>query len=92
MRIIVAVFLLLITGLQYRIWVGEGSLAESKALEERVSKTRIENEIRKSRNSILRAEIIELRSGYESIEDQARSELGLIKEGETFFLLVNQRN
>ena len=92
MKVIIAVLLVLIGGLHYRLWVGEGSLAETSSLEERVTKAMIDNEVKTNRNQILRAEIIELKSGLESIEERARSELGMIKEGETFYLLVENNN
>ena len=47
-----------------------------------------ENEVRRQRNDILKAEILDLKQGLAAVEDIARSELGLIKKGETFFLLV----
>jgi cell division protein FtsB len=53
-----------------------------------VSRKVAENGVKVQRNKILRAEIIELKRGLESIEEKARSEFGLIKEGETFFLLI----
>jgi cell division protein FtsB len=80
----------MILGLQFRLWVGDGSLAETSALEERVSKAGNENLIKSNRNRILRAEIIELKNGLDSIEERARSELGMIKTGETFYLLVDE--
>ena len=89
-RIFAAILVLLFLGLQFRLWVGEGSLAETNALEERVSKVGNENLIKSNRNRILRAEIIELKSGLDSIEERARSELGMIKAGETFYLLVDE--
>jgi cell division protein FtsB len=92
MKVIVAVLLVLIAGLHYRLWVGEGSLAETSSLEERVTKAKTDNEVKANRNQILRAEIIELKTGLESIEERARSELGMIKKGETFYLLVESNN
>ena len=91
MKVIVPVLLILICGLQYRLWVGEGSLAETYALEKRVATAATDNEVKLTRNGILRAEIIELKSGLESIEERARSELGMIKDGETFYLLVEEQ-
>lgn len=87
---LIAGLALVVVALQTRLWVGEGSLAQVSALKSRVAQIRIENGIREQRNSILRAEIIELKSGLESIEEKARSEFGLIKQGETFFLLVDE--
>jgi len=92
MKVTIAVLLILIAGLHYRLWVGEGSLAETDSLELRVAKAMTDNEVKTNRNRILRAEIIELKSGLESIEERARSELGMIKEGETFYLLVDSDN
>ena len=53
-----------------------------------VDKRISENKQKQRRNEILKAEIMDLRDGLEAIEAKARSELGLIKEGETFFLLL----
>ena len=53
-----------------------------------VEQKRSANESRRQRNAILKAEILDLKQGLEAVEDIARSELGLIKKGETFFLLV----
>ena len=89
-RWLIAGLALVVVALQIRLWVGEGSLAQVSALKSRVTQMRVENGIREQRNSILRAEIIELKSGLESIEEKARSEFGLIKQGETFFLLVDE--
>lgn len=92
MKVIVTVLLILIAGLHYRLWVGEGSLAETNSLERRVFRAMTDNEVKANRNRILRAEVIELKSGLESIEERARSELGMIKEGETFYLLVDNQS
>jgi cell division protein FtsB len=75
-------------GLQSRLWLGEGSFAHVNTLQAKVSRKVAENSVKVQRNKILRAEIIELKRGLESIEEKARSEFGLIKEGETFFLLI----
>jgi len=87
-RIFVVVLLVVIAGLQARLWTGQGSFAHVNGLEEKVALRSAENESRRGRNAILKAEIVDLKQGLEAVEDIARSELGLIKEGETFFLLV----
>ncbi len=89
-RWLIAGLLLVIIAVQGRLWIGEGSLAQVNDLQARVVQVRVENSVREQRNRILRAEIIELKSGLESIEEKARSEFGLIKQGETFFLLVDE--
>lgn len=77
--------------LQVRLWVGEGSLAQVSALRDRVEQQQAANERKMQRNKVLRAETVDLKSGVESIEEKARSEFGLIKKGETFFLLVDKK-
>ncbi len=87
-RIIAAIFVLMTVRLQARLWIGEGSLAHVSGLRVEVDKQISENKQKQRRNEILKAEIMDLRDGLEAIEAKARSELGLIKEGETFFLLL----
>ena len=87
-RIFLAALLLTFSGLQYRLWVGQGSFAHVNDLHSKVELRSAENEVRRQRNDILKAEILDLKEGLAAVEDLARSELGLIKKGETFFLLV----
>ncbi len=87
-RLFIVVLLVAIVGLQARLWTGQGSFAHVNGLEEKVSLRIAENESRRGRNAILKADILDLKQGLEAVEDIARSELGLIKKGETFFLLV----
>jgi cell division protein FtsB len=87
-RVFIVVLLLAIVGLQVRLWTGQGSFAHVNGLEKEVDRWVAENDSRRQRNAILKAEIKDLKQGLEAVEDIARSELGLIKKGETFFLLV----
>lgn len=79
---------LLLIALQLRLWAGEGSLAEVHQLERQIALQEAENERLLIRNDLLRAEVVDLRNSVGSIEERARSELGMIRSGETFFLLV----
>lgn len=90
MKWLSATLLLLLLGLQYRLWVGEGSYAEVVQLKERIAVQRTENAKLKARNEVLRREVQALRSGTLLIEERARSELGMIKAGETFYLVVDE--
>ena len=87
-KVLILALLVVLAGLQSRLWLGEGSVAHVNTLQAKVSRKVAENSVKVQRNKILRAEIIELKRGLESIEEKARSEFGLIKEGETFFLLI----
>lgn len=80
--------LLLLAGLQYRLWIGDGSLAQVNRLQQQIADQRGENERLLERNRILEAEVLELKRGMETVEERARQELGMLKEGETLYLLT----
>lgn len=82
------VLILLLGGLQYRIWVGEGSLAQVNGLNKQIAEQRGENQRLLERNRILEAEVMELKQGMETVEERARHELGMVKEGETLYQLT----
>ncbi|MET0050993.1 MAG: cell division protein FtsB [Candidatus Thiodiazotropha sp.] len=88
MRIVIALLLVLLLFLQYRLWVGEGSLAEVSNLKVEIEGLQQELVGLRKRNRALQAEVEDLRSGKAAIEERARSELGMIKEGETFYQVV----
>ncbi len=82
------VLILLLTGLQYRLWVGEGSLAQVSGLNQQIAEQQGENQRLLERNRILEAEVMELKQGMETVEERARHELGMVKEGETLYQLA----
>ena len=82
------ILLLLLAGLQYRLWVGNGSLAQVTDLTQQIADQRAENEILLERNRVLDAEVSELKKGMETVEERARHELGMVKEGETLYQLA----
>lgn len=81
---------LIILGLQVRLWVGEGGLYEISQLEGKVQELRLANGVLEERNSRLDAQVIDLKRGYDAIEELARLDLGMIAKDETFFLVVNK--
>lgn len=83
-----AVLALMLAGLQYRLWMGDGSLAQVAELKRQISEQQAENERLHERNRILEAEVMELKQGMETVEERARRELGMVKEGETLFQLT----
>jgi cell division protein FtsB len=85
MKIIIAIIILLIIHFQYRIWIGDGSVAEIDAYQQRLDDLKKQAEEKRERNEALYAEVLDLRKGQEAIEERARDELGMIKEDETFF-------
>jgi cell division protein FtsB len=88
MRILIAILVVLFLALQYRLWVGKGSLAEVGNLKQEISALEQELVSLRERNRALQAEVQDLRSGNAAIEERARSELGMIKEGEVFYQVI----
>ncbi len=89
MKALLAVLLILLTGLQYRLWIAEGSWADVARLERKIEKQSSENERLKERNRRLSTEVQALKNGMDSIEERAREDLGMIREGETFYMMVD---
>ena len=83
--IILIVFFLMI---QFDIWLKDDGFYRVKELEQMIGSQVEENERLKLRNEQLEREIEELKSGTESIEEKARTDLGMIKEDEEFYLIV----
>ena len=88
LQLIFGILLLVLLALQYRLWVGEGSLAEVAVLKRQLALQAAELEDLRERNATLQAEVEDLKGGLEAIEARARSELGLIRPGETYFQLL----
>ena len=90
MKVLLAVLILLVLGLQYRLWFGDGSIQEVSRLREQASASRAEVLRLNSRNQALAAEVADLKRGLEAIEERARAALGMISEGETFYQFVRE--
>jgi cell division protein FtsB len=88
MRWVVAILLALLGLLQYRLWVGEGSLAEVHGLHREIATQQAEIERLRARNRVLEAEVDDLKTGADALEERARSELGMIKQGEIFLQVI----
>jgi len=78
--------------LQYRLWLGEGGIAERRSLEARVVSDSTENQRLMRRNAALADRVIELQDGEEMLEAVAREDLGLVREGEEFILFVDDKS
>lgn len=85
MRTIVIVLLLVLIGLQYKLWVGDSSVFQWLHLEKQLAAEEQENKNLIARNRAVEADIDELKSGDQALEEQARYELGMVKEGETYY-------
>lgn len=88
MKVIIAVLVVLLALLQYKLWVGEGSFAEAWRLRKAIEVQAYENSVLHERNQALAAEVKDLKEGRDAIEERARSELGMIKKDETFYQII----
>ncbi len=87
-RFFIAILIVFFLIIQFDIWVKEDGLNRVKELQEMIDSQSEENQKLRLRNQQLEREIDELKSGTESIEEKARTDLGMIKEGEEFYLIV----
>jgi cell division protein FtsB len=90
LRWIALVLILVLIGLQLKLWSGNGSMHEVDSLRVAVKKQTDENAKLVQRNQALGADVLDLKHGDQAVEARARTELGLIKPGETFYQVVDQ--
>lgn len=90
MRWLVWLLVGLLVVLQYKLWVGDGSLAEVWDLYQQVDAQKQENQQLRERNQALEAEVEDLKQGLEAIEERAREELGMIRDDETFYQIIEE--
>ena len=89
MRPTTVVFIVVLVLLQYRLWVGNGSMTEVYELQAQIEQIKQENSQLQERNLSLAAEVLDLKQGYEAIEERARSEMGMVKYDETFYQIID---
>lgn len=82
--------MILIALLQYPLWLGKGSWLRVWDLNRQVALQQEKNVTLKARNGTLEAEVRDLKSGKAAIEERARSELGMIKQDEVFYQVIDQ--
>ncbi|KTD49835.1 septum formation initiator [Legionella rubrilucens] len=88
MRSIVVILILALIGLQYKLWLGDGSVLQWRQLEQKIIEQQKENKKLAARNHAIEADILELKSGEQALEEQARYELGMIKNDEVYYQFV----
>ncbi|KXI29633.1 cell division protein FtsB [Paraglaciecola hydrolytica] len=92
MKWVSAVLLCLLVMLQYRLWFGKNSIPDYLSMQKEVEIQSIQNANLKQRNSLLIADIEDLKIGLDAAEERARNDLGLIKQGETFYRILPSEN
>jgi cell division protein FtsB len=88
MKALIVVLVSLLALVQFRLWVGEESLAEVWRLRQAIEQQSSENVLFKGRNQRLEAEVRDLKNGLEAVEERARLELGMIRKDEIYFQIV----
>lgn len=88
MRAVLLALVLVLIGLQYRLLLAPGNLFSVQATQARVEHAQDAVDLLAERNDQLTAEVQDLRTGLAAVEDRARSELGMIRSGETFIRVI----
>ena len=81
---------IMLLGLQVQLWFGEGSLRHVHSLESQVDELQAQNAGLRERNELMDAEVRDLKEGLDAVEEIARKDLGMIREGETFFIITEE--
>ena len=87
MIFLVAVLVLL----QIRPWFGEGSISNKIALDKQWESQRQINEEHRLRNRLIAQEVESFKTNLDSLEEKARKDLGMIKDGEVFYLVIDKK-
>ena len=90
MRLLALALVVLIAAIQSPLWFGKGGWLRVWELDQQVEAQRATNTRLAARNAALDAEVKDLKQGYDAIEERARSELGMVKQDEVFFQLLQR--
>ena len=89
MKVLYGFLIIVFLNFQFQLWLGEDSVRELNMLQTELDAQRQINAETEERNRLLEIEVVELKTGLEAVEERARSELGMIEKGETFYLLLD---
>ncbi|MDH3342765.1 MAG: cell division protein FtsB [Gammaproteobacteria bacterium] len=92
MKKIIALLLVLLVLLQYKIWLGDGGIPEILQLQTEVEDVQVRVDKLKERNQALDAEVQDLKKGLDAIEERARSELGMIGQDEVYYQVISSQS
>ena len=91
MKFLALLLVLLLVVMQVNVWLTKDGYSRLAEIKELIQDQQKENNEMVSRNSQLKEEIKDLKDGYSAIEEKAREDIGMIKEGEEFYLLTEPR-
>ena len=90
MKVLAGVLGALIILIQYPLWLGKGGWLRVWQIDRQLAAQQATNARLEARNAALTAEVLDLQHGYAAIEERARYELGMIKQGEVFYQVANR--
>ena len=88
MRFLIVVLVAVLVALQFRLWLSDDGLREVWRLQAEVERRTAENDRQAERNAALQAEVADLKQGLAAVEERARTELGMVQSGETFYQIA----
>lgn len=88
MRSLIIALIVIIAALQYKLWFAAGSVPEVLVLKQSLQRQMDKNDQLKMRNKALEAEVKNLKIGQKALEERARTDLGMVREGETFYQII----
>ena len=89
MRPVFIILIIALVVLQHKLWLGDGNLIQWVSLQKKLADHEQKNDKLVVRNRALEADIKELKSGDQALEEQARHELGMIKQNEVYYQFVD---
>lgn len=90
MRWLTILLILLVLVLQYQLWLGDNSISKMAIMKREIAKLKQQNQQLMARNEVLRNDVEDLQTGKKSIEERARKDLGMIKDTEKFYMVVDE--
>jgi cell division protein FtsB len=91
MKLLTLALTVLIALIQYPLWLGKGSWLRVWEVDRQIQEQRGANRKLQARNVALDAEVNDLKQGFEAVEERARSELGMIRQDEIFFQILEDQ-
>lgn len=88
MKLFITFLVVMFLFLQYQLWIDRDGIRKVIHLGDSINQQKETNQQLFERNEVLAAEVEDLKSGYDAIEERARMELGMIRKGETFFQVI----
>jgi cell division protein FtsB len=89
-RVVPLVLLALLAAVHAQLWMGHGSVAYVKELQQQIHDQNVANALQKAENDRLASEVNDLKDGLAMVEEKARSELGMVKPNEIFVQIVRR--